>query len=46
MGAGSWVGIDLHARSAGAGVLDGRSGELRVQRVLVGSGQLLAWLRS
>jgi transposase len=43
---GSWVGIDLHARSAVAGVLDGGSGELRVQRVPVASASLLEWLCS
>jgi transposase len=43
---GTWVGVDLHARSAVAGVLDGRSGELRVERVSPASGSLLGWLRS
>jgi transposase len=46
MGDGSWVGVDLHARSAVAGVLDGGSGELRTERVPATSEQLLAWLRS
>ena len=44
MAEGSWVGIDLHARSAVAGVLDGRSGELRVQRVPAASGPLVVGL--
>ncbi len=45
MGEGSWVGVDLHARSAVVSVLDGRSGELRVQRrVPAASGTLVAWL--
>jgi transposase len=46
MADGSWVGVDLHARSAVAGVLDGVSGELRVQRVSAASGPLVEWLRS
>jgi hypothetical protein len=41
---GSWVGVDLHARSAVAGVLDGRSGELRTERVSAVSGELVEWL--
>jgi transposase len=44
MGDGSWVGVDLHARSAVAGVLDGRSGELRTERVSAVSGELVEWL--
>jgi transposase len=44
MGDGSWVGVDLHARSAVAGVLDGASGELRTKRVAAASGQLVEWL--
>jgi len=46
MAEGSWVGLDVHARSTVAGVLDGRSGELRVQRVPPGSGQTVEWLRA
>jgi transposase len=44
MGDGSWVGVDLHARSAVAGVLDGLSGELRTVRVPVASDLLVEWL--
>jgi len=32
MGEGTWVGLDVHARKVVAGVLDGRSGELRSLR--------------
>jgi transposase len=46
MAEGSWVGLDVHARSTVAGVLDGRSGELRVQRVSPESGQTVEWLRA
>lgn len=45
MAEGSWVGVDLHARSAVAGVLDGGSGELSTRRVPAASGRLLAWLQ-
>lgn len=45
MAEGSWVGLDVHARSTVAGVLDGRSGELRVKRVPPESGQTVEWLR-
>jgi transposase len=44
MGDGSWVGVDLHARSAVAAVLEGSSGELRTERVPAASGPLLEWL--
>jgi hypothetical protein len=36
--------VDLHARSAVAGVLDARSGELRMERVPAASDSLVAWL--
>ena len=45
MSEGSWVGLDVHARSVVAGVLDAGSGELRTLRVAVGSDELVAWLR-
>jgi transposase len=44
MGDGSWVGVDLHARSAVAGVIEERTGELRVQAVPARSEELVAWL--
>lgn len=46
MAEGSWVGLDVHARSTVAGVLDGRGGELRVHRVSPESGQTVEWLRA
>jgi transposase len=46
MAEGSWVGLDVHARSTVAGVLDGASGELSVRRVPPGGEQTLAWLRT
>ncbi len=44
MGEGSWVGLDVHARSVLASVLDAGSGELRTQGVPAGSEQTVAWL--
>ena len=44
MGEGSWVGLDVHARTTLAGVLDGASGVLRVQRVSPRSEETVAWL--
>jgi transposase len=44
MGDGSWVGVDLHARSAVACVLDGVTGELWTGRVSAASGPLVEWL--
>jgi transposase len=45
MGEGSWVGLDVHARSVLAGVIDGASGELRVQRAPVQAEETVGWLR-
>ena len=44
MSEGSWVGLDVHARSVLASVLEGSSGELRTQRVPAASGETVAWL--
>jgi transposase len=46
MGDGSWVGVDVHARWAIAGVLDGSTGELRVKRVATAGGPLVGWLQT
>jgi transposase len=43
---GSWVGLDVHARSVVAGVLDGGSGELRSVRAAVLSEETVAWLQT
>src|SRR5438552_803618 len=45
MNEGSWVGLDVHARSVVAGVLDAGSGELRTLRVPPRSEETVAWLR-
>jgi hypothetical protein len=37
MSVGSWVGLDVHARSVVAGVVDGASGEVRSLRVPPGN---------
>jgi transposase len=44
MAEGSWVGLDVHARTTLAGVLDAASGELRLQRVPPRSEETVAWL--
>lgn len=44
MAEGSWVGLDVHARTTLAGVLDAASGELHVQRVSPRSEETVAWL--
>jgi hypothetical protein len=46
VGEGSWVGLDVHARSVVAGVIDQRSGEVRSLRVPAGSGETVAWLQT
>ena len=43
---GSWVGLDVHARSTVASVLDGVSGELRTLRVPTRCEETVAWLRT
>jgi transposase len=44
MGDGSWVGVDLHARSAVAGVIVERTGELRLASVPARAQELVGWL--
>src|SRR4051812_49687215 len=46
MGEGSWVGLDVHARSVAAGVIDAGSGEVRSLRVAPGSEATVAWLKT
>lgn len=46
MGEGSWVGLDVHARSVLASVLDAESGELRTRSVPAASEQTVAWLET
>jgi transposase len=46
MNEGSWVGLDVHARSVVAGVIDAGSGEVRSLRVPPGKEGALAWLNT
>ena len=46
MSEGSWVGLDVHARSVVAGVIDAGSGEVRSLRVPPGSDATVAWLKT
>lgn len=46
MSEGSWVGLDVHARTTMAGVLDAASGELSSQPVSPRSEDTVAWLLS
>ena len=46
MSEGTWVGLDVRARSIVAGVLDAGSGELRTRRVPVPCEETVGWLRS
>lgn len=46
MGEGSWVGLDVHARSVVAGVIEAGSGEVRSLRLPAGSGEAVAWLQT
>ena len=46
MSEGSWVGLDVHARSVVAGVIDRRSGEVRSLRLPPGSAETVAWLET
>src|SRR3954454_24752759 len=44
MGEGSWVGLDVHARSVVSGVIDAGSGEVRSLRLPPGSDATVARL--
>lgn len=44
MNEGSWVGLDVHARSVVAGVIEAGSGEVRSLRLPPGSVETVAWL--
>lgn len=46
MGEGSWIGLDVHARSVVAAVVDELTGEVVVGRAPVGVDGLVAWVRS
>jgi transposase len=46
MGEGSWVGLDVHARSVVAGVIDAGSGELRSLRLPPGGEATVGWLQA
>jgi transposase len=46
MNEGSWVGLDVHARSVVAGVIDQGSGEVRSLRVPPGNDVTVAWLKT
>jgi hypothetical protein len=46
MDEGSWVGLDVHARSVVAGVIDRASGEVRSLRVPAGCDATVAWLKT
>ena len=45
MAEGTWVGLDVHARSVVAGVLDAGSGELRSRRAPTLVAETVAWLQ-
>ena len=44
MGDGTWVGLDVHARSVVAGLIDEESGEVRIERAPHRAKDLVAWL--
>lgn len=46
MGDGSWIGLDVHARSTVAAVIDEPTGEVVVARAPVAVDELVAWVRS
>jgi len=46
MAEGSWVGLDVHARSTVASVLIAASGELRTLRVSTGCEETVKWLKT
>jgi transposase len=46
MDEGSWVGLDVHARSVVAGVIDHGSGEVRSLRLPPGAEAAVVWLQT
>src|SRR5262249_60270580 len=46
MSEGGWVGLDVHARSVVAGVIDQGSGEVRSLRLPPGGEATVAWLQT
>ena len=40
----TFVGLDVHARSVTAGILDGVSGEVRTERLPAGDAQIVGWV--
>jgi hypothetical protein len=46
MSEGSWVGLDVHARSVVAGVIDATTGEVRSLRLPAGGDATVAWLQA
>src|SRR5713226_475952 len=46
MSEGSWVGLDVHARSVVAGVIDAATGEVRSLRLPPGGEATVAWLQT
>ena len=44
MGNGTFVGLDVHARSVVAGLIDGRTGEVRSRRAPHATDELVGWL--
>lgn len=46
MGDGSWIGLDVHARSVIAAVIDEATGEVTTGRAPTGMDELVSWVRS
>ncbi len=46
MAESTFIGLDVHARSVVAGVLDGESGEVRTASAPVGTAELVTWLHA
>lgn len=42
----TYIGLDVHARSVVAGVLEGSTGEVRTCKAPAGTSELVAWLRN
>ena len=46
MSEGSWVGLDVHARSVVAAALDGVTGQVHRARLSPSHEQIAAWIRA